>query len=184
MRWFIQSLSLVAVLLCSCQSPPTVQRLAVTESGIPSLEPYKVLVVGYAYDPKIRQQFEQEMVAALQKLGVEAYPSFERFPSLSQIQSRSLSQYLRSEAPAAVLFSEASSISKQEQLTSGRASGMSLFDTAGGDWESELIVKVSTSLFVSGQDRAVWRVLHELRIEDGSPIKWLVRDIVRGLPID
>ncbi|MEM8867706.1 MAG: hypothetical protein AAGC73_05515 [Verrucomicrobiota bacterium] len=141
----------------------------------------EVLVVGYAYDSKIRTLFEDRMTAALKAEGIDAEPSYRRLPALQAITSQSLAQYLGSAPSAAVLFTEAKAVVRNE-TSKASGSGMSLFDFADGQWQTETNIKVQTSLFISGNSSHVWQTLQDIKTKGASPVDALVAEIVKQLP--
>lgn len=168
-----------SLFLVACQSPVLVRTVDSRWSTMThDLSPYKVLVVGYAYDAQIRVRFEDSMVAALNQKGIDAMVSYSMYPEIAQINSSTLGHYLSASTDSAVLFTQALGVSKQEYATAETAkamSGINLFDAAHGDWRVELSATVQTNLLVHGEAAAIWRLTQKMKMEaSASPVEILV----------
>jgi hypothetical protein len=77
-------------------------------------------------------------------------------PSIAVLTSGNMTAFLSGGTPLAVLFSEASLVSKNE--TSSQESDSSLLDNllGSGTWETTFVARMEDALYVHGCSDAVW----------------------------
>lgn len=147
------------VLLVSCKSNTNLEpQYSNTDANWEGQETYQVLVSARFFNPQLRQYYETEMTRGLQAKQVSAVASFTIFPNLNAINAKSIQDAMQSNPNVAILFTEANAVNRAQQSSDVEAS--SIFSKLRGgktiDWNTQISAILQSSLFVSGQETAVW----------------------------
>ncbi|MDA9317316.1 hypothetical protein N9Q19_00770 [Puniceicoccaceae bacterium] len=147
------------LLLVSCKSNSSLTHLhSDHDANWEGEQSYQVLVTANFLNPGLRQYYETEMTRALQKEKVGAVASFTVYPNLSTLNTKFIQDMMRSRPNVALLFSEANTVNRSQQSSGQKAD--SIFSKLRGgdtiDWDNRFSVIIQNSLFVGGQESAVW----------------------------
>lgn len=119
-------------------------------------EQYEVLVAIRLYNPAIRMMFENQMVDALKKQGVNAVPSFSVLPQLSSLNALTFARFLDASPKLAVLFAQATTVNKEQTNSNQEEDSLFADLLGGGEWDTTFIARMESALYVHGQIDAVW----------------------------
>ena len=122
-----------------------------------------ILVVGYAYDPEKRLDFEQSMVGALRSIGISAEASAGRMPDLRSINGALLADYLTDSKNSALLLARALSVTTRQSRKVETASMGGLFEDTTIRWDVETGAQLEASLYVQDFEGAVWTQWSQIR---------------------
>jgi hypothetical protein len=147
---------LVLLLLVSCSSISLTPINTGSDPNWVGGKQYEVLVAIRLYDPEMRALFERKMAAALKKEGVRAVPSFSVLPQQSSLNSQVFSQFLAASPALVVYFAQATAVSKELANSNREDSNMFAELFGGGEWDTTLVARVESALYVHGQTNAVW----------------------------
>lgn len=146
-------------LLVSCKSNTNLEpQYSNSDANWEGQQTYQVLVSARFFNPQLRQYYETEMTRGLQAKKVSAVASFTVFPNLNAINAKSIQDVMQSRPNVAILFTEANAVNRAQQSSDGEAG--SIFSKLRGgktiDWNTQISAVMQNSLFVSGQETAVW----------------------------
>ena len=149
-------LFLALLLLVACKSTTLTSVNSGVDASWEGVEKAEVLVAMRMESPSIRALFEDEMVSALEKEGIYAVASHTVMPSIATLTSESFTAFLSGGPQLAVLFSQASVVSKHQ--TSSQESDSSFLDNlvGGKTWETTFVARMEDALYVHGRTNAVW----------------------------
>ncbi len=119
-------------------------------------EQYEVLVAIRLYNPAMRMMFENQMVDALKKQGVNAVPSFSVLPQLSSLNALTFARFLDASPKLAVLFAQATTVNKEQTNSNQEEDSLFADLLGGGEWDATFIARMESALYVHGQIDAVW----------------------------
>lgn len=117
---------------------------------------YEVLVAVLSYSPELRVLFENQLVAGLRKEGVNAVASFTVMPRVTSLNAETFTRFLEADPSLAVLFTQATSVQKEQ--TNSNPDGSNVFSglLGGGQWDTTFIAIMESALYIQGQTTAVW----------------------------
>lgn len=147
------------VLLVSCKSSTNLEpQKSNSDANWEGQETYQVLVSARFFNPQLRQYYETEMTRSLQAKKISAVASFTVFPNLTAINAKAIQDIMKSRPDVAVLFTEANAVNRDQQSSGGEASSIFSKLRRGNatDWNTQISAIMQNSLFVSGQETAVW----------------------------
>lgn len=169
------------VLLVSCKSSSNLKHLhADNDANWEGEITYQVLVTAKFLNPRLREYYETEMTRALQEEEVSAVASFTVFPNLNAINTQSIQSMMRTRPNVALLFSEANTVNRSQQSADQKAD--SIFSKLRGgdtiDWSTRFSAIIQNSLFVGGQESAVWWNRTKLEADE-SDGREAIKDLVQ-----
>lgn len=144
------------LLLVSCKNTALTTINIGSDPAWTGEQKYEVLVAVKSYDPQLRVKFENEMVDRLNREGINAVPSFSVMPSIASLNAETFTKFLAADPTLAVLFSQASSVQKEQSSSAPEDSNVLSDLFGGGEWKTTFVANVETALYVNGQTTAVW----------------------------
>ena len=147
---------LTLLLLVSCSSTSLTPINTGSDPTWVGEEQYEVLVAIRLYNPEMRVMFENQMVDALKKQGVNAVPSFSVLPQLSSLNAQTFARFLDASPKLAVLFAQATTVNKEQTNSNQQENSLFADLLGGGEWDTTFIARMESALYVHGQIDAVW----------------------------
>ena len=109
-------------------------------------EQYEVLVAIRLYNPEMRVMFENQMVDALKKQGVNAVPSFSVLPQLSSLNAQTFARFLDASPKLAVHFAQATTVNQGQTNLNQEEDSLFVDLLGGGDWDTTFIARMESAL--------------------------------------
>ena len=156
--------------LAGCKSSVSLEPItSVTNPSWNGNKPYEVMVIGFAYNPENRIEFEDRVTAMLRSKGVSARQSYEVYPALQMLTVPVMDAYLASSPDAAILLGHAVAMTRDEKHSGKRSSTTELMAGSNRiDWEVEIGALLESALYVSESPTAVW--VDRTRLHVGSDV--------------
>lgn len=79
----------------------------------------RIMVIGVSKQNSIRRTFEDEFVAQLKALGIDAVPSYQIIPEVGQVEESRLRQAVREAGADAVITTRLVRVEKKAEMTPG-----------------------------------------------------------------
>ncbi len=147
---------LALLLLVSCNSTSLTQVNTGSDPTWMGEEQYEVLVAIRLYNPEMRAVFEQKMAEKLKEEGINAVPSYAVLPQLSSLNAQTFARFLDASPNLAVLFAQATTVSKEQTNSNTDESSLFANMLGGGQWDTTFIAGIENALYVHGRTDAVW----------------------------
>ncbi|ADE53763.1 hypothetical protein [Coraliomargarita akajimensis] len=158
MKYLLPILCLLALTACTTNQVTVENRRSFTNPNWEGTKPYEVLVVGYAYSAKNRNQFETEVVAALKAKGIRARASYELWPLVMSVDAPTLQQYLASSEHTAVFLAHALAVVRDEHRAKQSEAHTldSVMRRDHREWNSEIGIMIESALYTNDSAGVAW----------------------------
>ncbi len=144
------------LLLVSCKSTSLTPINSGSDPKWAGEQQYEVLVAVLSYNPELRVLFENKLVEGLKEQGINAVASFTVMPQVASLNAETFTKFLDADPTLAVLFTQATSVQKEQ--TNSNPEGPNVFSElfGGGQWDTTFVAIMESALYVHGQTDAVW----------------------------
>jgi hypothetical protein len=155
-----------ALLFTACATTKIINQWSDPSYTSPSFK--RIIVIGVSKQNSIRRTFEDEFVAQLKALGIDAVPSYLFIPEAGQVEESRLKQAVKQAGADAVIMTRLVRVEKKAEMTPGRYSpfpGFGFYRWYSSAWVGFYepprldfydIYISETSLYDVMNDRLVW----------------------------